>query len=319
MADDKWLTFDCYGTIADWNSCMRGALEPVAGAAAPALLTAYHQAELALEAGPSWRPYRDVLSSGLRWAAHRLQVPLGPGQSGAFVAAWPDMAVFEDAAVALSTLASAGWRLAILTNCDDDLFATTRPKLPVPFDIVVTAEQVRSYKPDLGHFRKFAELTGAAPANWIHVANSWVHDILPAARMGLRSVWVDRDLTGHPAKLAERRITAMRRLPEAVSDVSAVPPWPPLDLCRPWLMPFSRRLSRRRHEEMPRAKLSASAASSDQLSGQSGATVNHSRIGVPLLASNRPPYPAATSSSTRRAGSFTTRSPRTNIAKIFPW
>jgi 2-haloacid dehalogenase len=230
MADDRWLTFDCYGTIADWNTCMREALEPVVGAAAPALLTAYHQAELALEAGPSWRPYREILSSGLRWAAQRLQIPLDAAQAGALVEAWPRMTVFEDAGGALSALASAGWRLAVLTNCDDDLFATTRPKFPVPIDIVVTAEQVRSYKPDLGHFRKFAELTGAAPVNWIHVANSWVHDILPAARMGLRSVWVDRDLTGHPAKLAERRITAMRRLPEAVADVSAVPPWPPLEL-----------------------------------------------------------------------------------------
>ena len=134
------------------------------------------------------------------------------------------MTVFEDTAAALGALTSAGWHLAILTNCDDDLFAATAPKLPVAFDVVVTAEQVRSYKPDLGHFRRFAELTGATPANWIHVANSWVHDILPAARMGLRSVWVDRDLTGHPAKLADRRITSMRRLPEAVSDVSAIPP-----------------------------------------------------------------------------------------------
>ncbi len=228
MADDRWLTFDCYGTIADWNTCMRGALEAIAGAAAPALLTAYHQAELTLEAGLPWRPYREILSSGLDWAARRLQIPLGAGQSDAFVEAWPRMTVFEDADGALGALAADGWRLAILTNCDDDLFATTLPKLPVTFDVVVTAEQVGSYKPDLGHFRKFAELTRATRANWIHVANSWVHDMLPAARMGLRSVWVDRDLTGHPAKLAERRITAMRRLPEAVADVNAVPPWPPL-------------------------------------------------------------------------------------------
>ena len=90
-------------------------------------------------------------------------------------------------------------------------------------DLWVTAEEVHSYKPDLAHFRKFAEKTGATRANWIHVANSWVHDMMPAARMGLRSVWVDRDLTGHPAKLADRRVTSMRRLPEAVSDVSAIP------------------------------------------------------------------------------------------------
>ena len=100
----------------------------------------------------------------------------------------------------------------------------TRTRLPVPFDVVVTAQQVGSYKPDLGHFRAFADKTGVGKADWVHVANSWVHDILPAARLGLRSVWVDRDRTGHPAKLAERRITAMRRLPETVADVSAIVP-----------------------------------------------------------------------------------------------
>jgi 2-haloacid dehalogenase len=94
----------------------------------------------------------------------------------------------------------------------------------VPFDLVVTAQQVGSYKPDLAHFRAFADQTMVSKASWIHVANSWVHDILPAARIGVRSVWVDRDGTGHPAKLAERRITAMRRLAEAVADVSAILP-----------------------------------------------------------------------------------------------
>jgi 2-haloacid dehalogenase len=238
MANDRWLTFDCYGTIADWNTCMRAALAPAAGSSAALLLTAYHQAELTLEAGPSYRPYRDVLASGLRIAARRLGIKLfgqdaaGAGSAGAdpgaddpamaFVRAWPEMALFEDVEQALRTLADDGWKLAILTNCDDDLFATTESKLPVAFDVVVTAQQVRSYKPDLSHFRRFAEITGATPENWIHVANSWVLDILPAARMGLRSVWVDRDLTGHPAKVADRRITAMRRLPDTVSDVSVL-------------------------------------------------------------------------------------------------
>jgi 2-haloacid dehalogenase len=222
---DRWLTFDCYGTIADWNSCMRRALEPIAGAAAGPLLSAYHQAELALEAGPSWRPYRDVLAAGLRAAANRIGVALEPGQDAAFADAWPSMTVFPDVAEALGDLTASGWRLAILTNCDDDLFASTSQRLPVPFDLVVTAEQVRSYKPDLAHFRRFAERTSVTSENWIHVANSWVHDVLPAARVGVRCVWVDRDLTGHPAKLAERRITAMRRLPEAVDAVAAVTPW----------------------------------------------------------------------------------------------
>src|SRR5215467_1062484 len=186
---DKWLTFDCYGTVADWNSGMGGALASLAGvsgADARRLLAAYHQAELEIEADPQWRPYREVLTAGLARAAERERVRL--------------------------------------PRDDEDLFATTRSRLPVPFDAWVTAEEARSYKPELAHFRRFAEKTGAARADWIHVANSWVLDVLPAARMGLRCVWVDRDLTGHPAKVADRRITSMRRLPEAVSDVSAIPP-----------------------------------------------------------------------------------------------
>jgi len=225
MAGDRWLTFDCYGTIADWNAGMLAALAAVAGDQGPALLAAYHQAELILEAGPDWIPYREVLTTGLRMAAQRAGARLAPGAESALVAGWPRLPVFADSGPALTALSAAGWKLAILTNCDDDLFATTAPRLPVPFDLVVTAEQVRGYKPDLGHFRRFAELTGATPATWVHVANSWVHDILPAARMGVRSVWVDRDITGHPAKLAERRITSMRRLPETVADVALVPSW----------------------------------------------------------------------------------------------
>ena len=221
---DRWLTFDCYGTIVDWNTGMFGPLEKITGRDAGQLLSAYHQAELELEAGPGWMPYREVLSAGLASAARHEGITLPEGGEETFVRAWPDMTVFEDASPALAALREQGWRLAILTNCDDDLFATTRTRLPVPFDAVVTAQEVGSYKPDLGHFRAFADKTGVSKADWIHVANSWVHDILPAARLGLRSVWVDRDGTGHPAKLAERRITAMRRLPETVADVNAIVP-----------------------------------------------------------------------------------------------
>src|SRR5262245_37729988 len=186
MAGTRWLTFDCYGTIADWNTCMLGALQPIAGPNAAPLLNAYHQAESILEARPGWRPYREILRDGLELAGRRVGVPVAAAQAEAFASAWGSMSVFPDVAEALSSITSFGWRLAILTNCDDDMFAATAAALPVPFEVVVTAEQVRSYKPDLGHFRKFAEMTGATPANWIHVANSWVHDIAPAARMGLR-------------------------------------------------------------------------------------------------------------------------------------
>jgi 2-haloacid dehalogenase len=171
-----------------------------------------------LEAGP-YLPYREILTEGLRQAAAVSGIPVP--DDAAFVRAWPRMPVFDDAVQALPALAADGWKLAILTNCDDDLFATTVSRLPVDVDLVVTAERVRGYKPDLGHFRMFADKSGATPENWIHVANSWVHDILPAARVGLRSVWVDRDGTGHPARLADRRITSMRSLPETVADLDA--------------------------------------------------------------------------------------------------
>src|SRR5215469_6689582 len=106
MAGDKWLTFDCYGTIADWNTCMRGALESVAGARSAAVLTAYHQAELVIEAGPSWLPYREVLSSALRLAARRAGVALDSAEL--FVDAWPQMSVFDDVGLALDDLTSTG-------------------------------------------------------------------------------------------------------------------------------------------------------------------------------------------------------------------
>ncbi len=215
---DQWLTFDCYGTVADWSTGMSGALAELAGFRADArrLLAAYHPAELEIEARPSGA--RTGRCSPPGWPGRprgSTQLPRGgeealsgPGRgcrySATRVPRW-------------AALRERGWRLAFLTNCDEDLFATTRDRLPVPFDTWVTAEEVRSYKPDLAHFRRFAEKTGATTENWIHVANSWILDILPAARMGLRSVWVDRDLTGHPAKLADRRVTSMRRLPEAVS------------------------------------------------------------------------------------------------------
>ena len=130
MAATRWLTFDCYGTIADWNACMLSALEPVAGAAAGALLAAYHRAESILEAGPKWRslpgdPHRRAHPGR---AADRGALP--PAASGALVEAWPRMTIFPDVAEALAALVSAGWHLAVLTNCDDDLFAGTAAGLP---------------------------------------------------------------------------------------------------------------------------------------------------------------------------------------------
>jgi 2-haloacid dehalogenase len=84
----------------------------------------------------------------------------------------------------------------VLTNCDDDLFARTQRAFREPFDLVITAEQVRDYKPSVTHFRRFFRISGVAMPDWIHVACSWFHDIEPARSLGVKRVWVDRDRTG---------------------------------------------------------------------------------------------------------------------------
>src|SRR6202045_4707402 len=121
MPGTRWLTFDCYGTIADWNACMLDALQPVAGVHAEPLLAAYHRAESILEARSFFRPYREVLTDGLGLAARRVGVPLAEGKAGAFVEAWASMPIFPDGAEAPGTPASFAWRLPTLTNWDDGL------------------------------------------------------------------------------------------------------------------------------------------------------------------------------------------------------
>jgi 2-haloacid dehalogenase len=217
---ERWLTFDCYGTLVDWRTGMMRALDPVVPASAvPGLLNAYHRAELAVEGAPRWLPYTEVLTTGLRMAADAEDVSLPAADADVLVRGWADMPVFDDVAPALTVLRNRGWRLAIITNCDDHLFEATRARLPGVFDHVVSAESIRSYRPDLGHFRRFQELTGATAGNWAHVGASWIHDVLPAARMGIRSVWVDRDVTGYPAELATARTGDLVNLAEVVAGL----------------------------------------------------------------------------------------------------
>jgi 2-haloacid dehalogenase len=112
---------------------------------------------------------------------------------------WTRMRLFDDVEPMLAELRSRGYRLAVLTNCDEDLFWSTHRLFREPFDFVLTAERVRGYKPDRWHFRGFEMLTRVARSHWVHVANSWYHDIAPARALGLRHVWLDRERTGEDA------------------------------------------------------------------------------------------------------------------------
>jgi 2-haloacid dehalogenase len=212
-----WVTFDCYGTLADWLGGMRNPLVRHVGAVdAERLLHAYHDLEADVEAQRPTPSYKTVLTETLRRAAAREAVTLPPGAETALVDHWPEVPIFDDVGPALGALRENGWSLAILSNCDDDLLATTLERMPVPFDLTVTAEQVGSYKPAPGHWDAFEQRTEGDRGRWVHAAQSWFHDIRPASERGLPRVWVDRLDSGEDASLATVRIPDLRELPEAV-------------------------------------------------------------------------------------------------------
>jgi 2-haloalkanoic acid dehalogenase type II len=188
------LTFDCYGTLVDWERGIAEALERAAGADGvtldrAAVLRAYHEIEPRIQA-ERYRRYREVLALTARAVAERLGWPLAPGREAFLPESLPTWPPFPDTNGALRRLRDAGHRLAILSNVDDDLLAGTRRRLDVAFDFVVTAQQVGSYKPAPGHFAAARERIGAA--RWLHVAQSYFHDVQPARALGIASAWINR-------------------------------------------------------------------------------------------------------------------------------
>jgi 2-haloacid dehalogenase len=202
----RWVTFDCFGTLVNWNAGFAAILRPLAGDRTAALLAAYHRAERAVEAETPYRLYRDVLAESLRRAAVDTGTAVSDHQAGTLPASWDRLPVFADVEPMLASLRASGYSTGVLTNCDDDLFAITERAFLSPFDIVVSAEQVRNYKPSLAHFRRFAAL--AAPDDWVHVACSWYHDIVPARECGVKRIWLDRDRTGEDPAAASAYVTS---------------------------------------------------------------------------------------------------------------
>ena len=211
-----WATFDCYGTLVDWVTGMQRAVESLGLDDPDRLLRAYYKLELDVERERPGTRYREILAETLRRAAARERIPLPPGGEHVLAERWDDMPVFGDTVPALEALRSDGWRLAILTNCDNDLISRTVAMLGVDFDLVVTAEDVGSYKPDHGHWRRFAERTDGQRGFWVHVACSWVHDIEPARDLQLPRVWIDRERTGHDPAIASAVLPNLVPLPETL-------------------------------------------------------------------------------------------------------
>ncbi len=189
------ITFDCYGTLIDWERGILDAFQPVLAphgieAGDDELLERYARHEAALEGG-SYAPYRAVLARGLRALCGELGFEASDDEADGFAEAMGDWPAFRDSATALRRL-QARFRLGVITNCDRDLFARSNRRLGVTFDWVVTAEDASAYKPSHRPFELAFQTIDVPRERILHAAQSLFHDHVPARELGLTSVWVDR-------------------------------------------------------------------------------------------------------------------------------
>jgi len=219
---DRWLTFDCFGTLIDWRHGIRTTGELLFPERGQEFLDAYIELEAEVESEGSFKRYRAVLTETTRRAAKRLDVDLKSDDATALVSTIPYWPPFGDVGPALGELRREGWKFALLTNCDRDIIALTQRRLPAAFDAVVTAEDVSAYKPDPAHFRLFQSTFGSSAGAWIHVAQSYFHDIRPTHELGISRIWVNRQGEKDDPSLADAVIGGLGALPDAVSRVSKV-------------------------------------------------------------------------------------------------
>jgi 2-haloalkanoic acid dehalogenase type II len=187
-----FLTFDCYGTLIDWRTGIEEALRAL-GLASPhgqGLLGAYMAAE-AKEEG-TYRSYRQVLQDTVVSLFHSLGLKVDGEKAATFAASVPRWPAFRDSAEFLREVGSMGYRRYILSNVDNDILEETVKNHQLEIDGVVTAEEVRSYKPAKGHWIEFMSRTGCSKDEILHVAQSTFHDIIPTQQMGIPSAWVNR-------------------------------------------------------------------------------------------------------------------------------
>lgn len=191
----KILTFDCYGTLIDWETGILSALHRIFQAHAKqiddaTILKLYGDFEQRSESG-SFQPYREVLSSVVRQFGDELGFTPTAEEIRSLPASLPNWKPWPDTVAALRQLKSR-FRLAILSNIDDDLFASTRPKLEIEFDEVITAQQALAYKPSLKLFELALNRIHEPAHRVLHVGQSIYHDVIPAQSLGLATVWVNR-------------------------------------------------------------------------------------------------------------------------------
>jgi 2-haloacid dehalogenase len=183
---DRWASFDCYGTLIDWDGGVRAELARVFGDdRADELLAEYHAIEPGLQASGELS-YRQVLTESMR------QLGAPGGQEHGLAESLPGWRAFPEVHAALEELRGRGWKLAILSNTDDDFIAASQVQIGMVFDEVVVAQEIGSYKPAHRHWEEFFRRTNAPREGHVHVGASLYHDIAPANELGLPSIWINR-------------------------------------------------------------------------------------------------------------------------------
>ena len=194
LSSVELITFDCYGTLIDWETGILKALRALFSNHAQVpdeqLLAMYGEIEVTLEAGP-YLAYRTVLARAAEEMGKRLGVQLSADQCQQFAESLKRWPPFPDSVEGLTTL-SKHYRLGIISNTDDDLFAASQKLLEVPFAMIVTAQQVQAYKPSLKNFEEAMKRAGVPKEKILHAGQSLYHDIAPAHTLGLKNIWVNR-------------------------------------------------------------------------------------------------------------------------------
>jgi 2-haloacid dehalogenase len=208
---DRWATFDCYGTLIDWNGGIRRELARIFGEAqADTQLERYHEVEPVIERDEPSLPYRDVMARVL----DELGAPAD--ERDALGDSLPSWTPFPEVPAALEEARGRGWRLAILSNTDRDFIEASKAQLGVPFDETIVASEIGSYKPALGHWQVFERVVGRVPD--VHVAASLFHDVAPANGLGLPTVWINR-LGEGPDPEPTRELDDLAPLPDVLDEL----------------------------------------------------------------------------------------------------
>jgi 2-haloacid dehalogenase len=198
---DRWATFDCYGTLIDWE---RGIGDGMAGLWPDAdrdhLLERYHEIEPDVQKDNPDMSYREVMAQALERIARDEGLELRRLDREALADSLPTWPAFPEVGDSLREMVGRGWRWAILSNTDPDLLQASLLEIVVHPDMVITAADAGSYKPAPGHWERFRERSGADPDRHVHVAASLFHDIIPCSEMGIPAVWVNRknEVTNYP-------------------------------------------------------------------------------------------------------------------------